>query len=135
MSIKFNPYLGFNGNARAAVEFYQSIFGGETSFTTFGEGMPGGDAADKDKIMHATLDAGAISFMAADSQRSDGFNDSLSLSLSGDDHDQLTGYFNALAAGGKVTMPLADQGWGDLFGMLVDQFGLTWMVNITKPQA
>ena len=53
------------------------------------------------------------------------------LSLQGDDSAKLTGYFNGLAAGGKVDMPLAKQFWGDTFGMLTDRFGVHWMVNIS----
>ena len=57
-----------------------------------------------------------------------------SVSLSGDDA-VLREYFEKLAVGGTVTMPLAKQVWGDEFGMCVDQFGIDWMVNISQPQA
>jgi PhnB protein len=55
------------------------------------------------------------------------------VSLSGDD-SALSGYFDKLSAGGTVTMPLAKQAWGDEFGMLTDQFGIQWMVDISQPQ-
>jgi PhnB protein len=58
-----------------------------------------------------------------------------SVSLSGDDGDALHGYFEKLAAGGMITMPLAKQVWGDEFGMCVDGFGVSWLVNITAPPA
>ena len=58
-----------------------------------------------------------------------------SVSLSGDDADQLRGYFEKLAASGTTTMPLQKQVWGDEFGMCVDKFGISWLVNISQPQA
>ena len=56
----------------------------------------------------------------------------ISVSLSGDDDDRLRGYWEKLAAGGTVTMPLEKQMWGDEFGMVTDRFGVDWMVNITQ---
>jgi PhnB protein len=58
-----------------------------------------------------------------------------SVSLSGDDADALRGYFEKLSAGGTTTMPLAKQVWGDEFGMCIDQFGTSWLVNISQPAA
>ena len=59
----------------------------------------------------------------------------MAISLSGDDADELRGYWEKLSAGGNVSMPLEKQMWGDEFGMWTDQFGVAWMVNITQPQA
>jgi PhnB protein len=56
----------------------------------------------------------------------------ITISLSGDDQDELSGYFTKLAEGGTVTMPLEKQMWGDVFGQLTDRFGVGWMVNITQ---
>ena len=58
-----------------------------------------------------------------------------SLSLSGTDEGELRGYFENLAAGGTVTMPLEKAVWGDTFGMCVDRFGMTWLVNVTSGAA
>jgi PhnB protein len=136
MASALNPYLNFNGNARQAMEFYQSVFGGELATNTFAQfGTTGPDA---DRIMHAQLetDAGYVlmaSDIASDMQHQpfSGF----SISLSGDDGDLLRGYFERLSVSGKVTMPMQKQVWGDEFGMCVDQFGVSWLVNISAAQA
>ncbi len=134
MSSRLNPYLGFDGTARQAMEFYRGIFGGELTLSTYGEsGMaaPG----HEDKIMHAQLETPAgYTLMASDAppgMEPSGGSD-IQVSLSGDD-DELRGYFAALSEGGTVTMPLEKQMWGDEFGMLVDRFGVNWMVNVSRP--
>jgi PhnB protein len=130
---RLNPYLSFADNARQALEFYRSVFGGELALSTFGEsGMA--DGPDADKIMHGQLETPAgYTLMASDAP--EGMEHSagsqISVSLSGDDADELRGYFAGLSAGGEVTMPLEKQMWGDEFGMCVDPFGIAWMVNIS----
>jgi uncharacterized glyoxalase superfamily protein PhnB len=89
-------------------------------------------------IMHGQLvtDAG-YTIMAADVPSHMEYHApaGFSVSLSGDDGDALRGYFEQLAAGGTVTMPLQKQVWGDEFGMCVDQFGISWLANISQPRA
>ena len=58
----------------------------------------------------------------------------IAVSLSGDDEAELRGYWDKLAGGGQVVMALEKQVWGDVFGMVVDRFGVSWMVNIAQPQ-
>ncbi len=58
-----------------------------------------------------------------------------SVSLSGDDEDELRGYWEKLSAGGSVSVPLEKQMWGDVFGMCTDRFGISWMVDIGRPQS
>jgi PhnB protein len=134
---RLNPYLSFSDTARQAMEFYRGVFGGELAVSTFGE-AGGAEGPDADKIMHAQLETPAgYTLMASDTpagmDRSVGSN--VSISLSGDDADALRGYFAGLSAGGAVTMPLEKQVWGDEFGMCVDPFGISWMVNISQPAA
>ncbi|WP_448615217.1 VOC family protein [Modestobacter sp. URMC 112] len=135
MASLLNPYLSFSDTARQAMEFYRDVFGGELTLSTFGEsGMAEGP--DADKVMHAQLQTPAgYTLMASDTptgmDRSVG--SSISVSLSGDDGDDLRRYFTRLSEGGAVTMPLEKQMWGDEFGMCVDQFGISWMVNISQP--
>ena len=135
MASRLNPYLGFDGTARQAAEFYRGVFGGELTLNTFGES---GAAApgDEDKIMHGQLETpSGYTLMVSDApqgmERSSG--SAITISLSGDDGDDLRRYFAGLAEGGTVTMPLEKQMWGDEFGMLVDPFGIAWMVNISLP--
>jgi PhnB protein len=136
MTSRLNPYLSFNGNAREAMDFYRSVFGGELTVSTFGEfGNP--DPAVADKVMHAQLESDAgYTLMASDIMPDMPFNpgNTITVSLSGDDGDRLRQYWEKLADGGTVTMPLEKQMWGDEFGMCTDRFGTSWMVNIGQPQ-
>ncbi len=130
-----NPYISFAGNARQAMEFYRGVFGGNLALNTFGEyGAP--DAATADKIMHSTLETGSgFVLMGADNPPGMEHNpgNNIAVSLSGDDSGELRGYWQQLSDGGSVSVPLEKQMWGDEFGMCVDQFGITWMVNISQP--
>ena len=135
MTSRLNPYIGFSGNARQAMEFYRGVFGGDLALNTYGE-MGGAAPGEENKIMHAQLETpSGYTLMASDTPagmpRSEG--SSISVSLSGDDADDLRGWFTKLSEGGSVTMPLEKQMWGDEFGMCVDQFGIAWMVNISQP--
>jgi PhnB protein len=138
MTSRLNPYLNFNGNARQALEFYTSVFGGDLNVNTFAEFGTPADAPDANKIMHGQLETTTgYTIMAADTppgmeyQGMHGFG----VSLSGDDDDMLRGYWEKLSSSGTVTMPLQKQAWGDEFGMCTDQFGVPWLVNISQPQA
>ncbi|MET9630756.1 VOC family protein [Lentzea sp. NPDC006480] len=131
MATRLNPYLRFDGSARQAMEFYQSVFGGELRMNTFGEfGMQ--DSPQADQIMHAQLETDAgYTLMASDTPPGMPFNpgDTVTISLSGDD-EVLKEHFAKLAEGGKIGTPLEKQMWGDEYGDLVDRFGVAWMVNL-----
>jgi PhnB protein len=137
MTSQLNPYLNFNGSTRQAMEFYKSVFGGELTLNTFAQyGAAGGP--DADRIMHSALETDAgYSIMAADVTSDMQYQPiaGFSVSLSGDDGDALRGYYEKLAASGSATMPLQKQVWGDEFGMCVDGFGVSWLVNISQQQA
>ena len=133
MATVLNPYLNFRGNARQAMEFYHSVFGGELNVGTYKEFGASQSPDEDEQVMHAQLEAGSgLVLMAADvperMEYRPGTN--FSLSLSGEDEAQLRGYFDKLADGGTVTMPLAKAQWGDTFGMCIDRFGVSWLVNI-----
>lgn len=136
MTTTLNPYISFREEARTAMDFYQSVFGGELTRSTFGElGGEGGldDPAEADKIMHSQLvTPGGMVLMGADTPASMEHTPggSISVSLSGSDEAELTGYWERLSDGGTVVMPLEKAPWGDSFGMCQDRFGVTWMVNI-----
>jgi PhnB protein len=136
MASRLNPYLNFNGNTRQAMEFYTSVFGGNLTLTTYAE-LGATDPADADRIMHSQLETDAgYTIMAADLPRDMEFHPmaGCSVSISGDDADALRGYWEKLSASGSATMPMQKQAWGDEFGMCVDQFGVSWMVDIVQPQ-
>ena len=137
MSSRLNPYLNFNGNARQALEFYRSVFGGTLNINTFAD-FGGQDSPDADKVMHGQLETDAgYTVKAADHASSMGEYhppSGFGISLSGDDGD-LRGYWEKLSDSGNTTMPMQKQAWGDEFGIVVDKFGITWLVNISQPQA
>jgi PhnB protein len=138
MTVRLNPYLSFRDNAREAMEFYHSVLGGELTLSTFAEGGPvSDDPADADKIMHGMLETeSGITLMGADTPNSmEHESGGFAVSLSGDDDAALRGYWEALSQSGTVIEPLETAPWGDSFGMCVDRFGVTWMVNIAGSQA
>jgi PhnB protein len=135
MSSLLNPYVNLRGQAREALAFYQGVFGGEVAISTFGEFGMEGVAADQ--VMHGQLDTPkGFTLMVSDAPEgmpgSEGSN--ITICLSGDDTDDLTGYFQGLGEGGQVTTPLEKQMWGDHYGALTDRFGVDWMVNIAGGQ-
>ena len=136
MASRLNPYISFAGNARPAMDFYKSVFGGTLVLNTFGE-FGAQDSPDADKIMHGMLETDSgFTLMGADTppgmEHQPGNN--IAVSLSGDDDAELRGYWEKLSDGGTVSVPLEKQMWGDEFGMCVDQLGIAWMVNIGQPQ-
>jgi PhnB protein len=136
MPTRLNPYISFKDNAREAMEFYQTVFGGNLALNTFGEyGAP--DQPGADLIMHGMLETeSGLALMGADTPPGTEYNpgNNMSVSLSGDDADELRGYWEKLSAGGNVSVPLEKQMWGDEFGMCEDRFGVAWMVNIGPPR-
>jgi PhnB protein len=133
-----NPYLSFKDNARQAMEFYKTVFGGSLTMSTFKEYHASQDPSEDNMIMHSELRAdNGIIFMAADTpsrmEYRPGTN--YSMSLSGDNEAELSAYFQKLSAGGRVNQALEKAPWGDTFGMLTDKFGVDWMMNIAGPKA
>ena len=126
------PYLMFNGNAGEALAFYSKAFNGKVVFSqTYGESPEKGSADYKDKIMHATFQAGSLTIMASDSMPGSEVNagTNTSLSLNFKSVESIEQIFLALSDGANVTMALQDTFWGARFGMLTDKFGINWMFN------
>lgn len=135
-----NPYLSFDGNCEEAFEFYKSVFGGE--FTYMGrfsempahEGMPPVSEELKNRIMHVSLKIGDMILMGSDTAGGCGgpgfqIGNNISLAIGLETKEEADGIFLALSKGGKAIMPMADMFWGDYYGMLVDKFGVNWMVS------
>lgn len=133
--MQIEPYLFFDGNCEAALAFYQQCLGGQVVdlHRYAGSPMDAEVPADwKDKVMHATFEVAGQRFMASDRMPGQPFGGHSGFSMSVNlPQDPVRGeqVFKALAAGGRVTMPFALTFWGAHFGMLVDQFGVGWMVN------
>ena len=133
MAATLGSYLFFDGNCAEAMRFYERALGGKLEVlmthaqSPIAVQTPPGSA---DRIMHASLDLGDRKLMASDAmpghyQGMKGF----SLSLTYPTVAEAKRVFEALAEGGKVTMPLDKTFWAEAFGMLVDRFGTPWMVN------
>lgn len=138
MTTRLNPYLSFRDTARPAMEFYRSVFGGELTISTFAELHASDDPAEADKVMHSMLTTDRdLVLMAADlpNRMEHSIGTSFSVSLSGDDESELRGYWDRLSDGATITAPLMSAPWGDIFGMLVDRFGVNWLVNIAGASA
>ncbi|HET6478945.1 MAG TPA: VOC family protein [Actinoplanes sp.] len=136
MASQLNPYLTFDGNAREAMEFYRSVLGGDLVVNTFGDfGTP--DPALADKVMHASVTSpkGHI-LMASDAAPGMPYHpgNAITVSLSGDPGEGLEEMWGKLAEGGTVLMPFEKQMWGDLYGQLVDKFGVPWMIDVVAPK-
>lgn len=140
---KINPYLTFNGNCEEAFDFYKAAFGGEFRMLSRFSDMPSepGKELPKDlqnKIMHVSFPiSDETILMGSDTNPMMGdvtIGQQIALSVDAKDKSEADKIFNSLAAGGKITMPLADTFWGAYFGMLVDKFGNIWMVNYDYPK-
>ena len=129
-----NPYISFRDNAREALERYREVLGGDLQIMTFGS-MPemGYKPSESELVMHGqlTTDDGMV-LMASDTPSSMEYQapQGISVSLSGTESDRLRAIWDGLLDGGTATMPLAPAPWGGDFGMLVDRFGVAWMMSI-----
>lgn len=132
MAVTLNPYLNFRTGTREVMEFYRSVFGGELNVSTFADFGAAQDPSEADLVMHSQLTTPDLTLMAADvpSRMELASGSTISVSLSGDEDAKLRGWYDALAEGGTVLEPLTVAPWGDAFGMVVDKFGTTWLVNI-----
>ncbi len=131
--MQLNPYLTFNGKCEAAFKFYEQCLRGKIEIMmTHGDSPMAQQVPSewRNKIIHARLTIGDNVLMGSDApperyEEMKGF----SVSLSVDDPAEAERIFNALVANGTVRMPLQKTFWAVRFGMLVDQFGVPWMVN------
>ena len=129
-----NTYLNFDGNCREAMTFYGKCLQAEPNFTSFSEGPPEIAALTKtapDRILHAELASGSVVLMASDTVPGMPFQqgNNFSISISCESQPEMERLFASLSERGKATMPLHDAFWGGRFGMLTDQFGISWMLS------
>ena len=139
MAIKqLNPYLNFNGTADKAIKLYEKALDAKVeSIQRFGD-VPGTPAAPgtTDRVIHALLRLGGGVVMVSDTQPDDPAppGGPIYVTLDFDDPADMGRKFEALSAGGKVTMPLQDTFWGAKFGILTDAYGIQWMFNCNTRQ-
>jgi PhnB protein len=138
MAIKsLNPYLIFSGKAEKAIKHYETALGAKADkIMRFGDIPGGGDSPPeaKNRVMHCVLHIGSQVVMVSDSRPGEEVppGGPVHISVDFDDEADMATRFEALSAGGKVNMPLADTFWGARFGMLTDAYGIEWMFNCEK---
>jgi PhnB protein len=138
MPVTLNPYLNFRGTAREALGFYHSILGGTLNISTFADFQASEEPSEAELVMHGQVDgANGITLMAADVPERMEYHgiSGVSVSISGDDDATIRSYWEQLSAGATVQQPLEVAPWGDAFGMLVDRYGVSWLVNISGAAA
>jgi PhnB protein len=141
--VTINPYLNFPGNTEEVFRFYKSVFGGEfVGLTRFKDTQEGAKlhAQEKEMLMHISLPIGkGNTLMATDALESMGHKvtagNNFSLSVETESKEEADKIFKGLSKGGKVTMPQAETFWGSYFGMLLDKYGIQWMVGYTPPRS
>jgi PhnB protein len=134
MTITTTTHLNFRGQAREALAFYQSVFGGNLMLVTHKEIYPSFAPEEADHIAFGQVESAAgFRIMAFDVPASRPYapgDSALFVSVRGTDGDELTSYWNRLADGGTTLQPLAPSAWSPLYGMLKDRFGITWVLDI-----
>jgi PhnB protein len=128
------PYVNFQGQARAAMEFYQTVLGGTLDLMTLDNQGASKPAGPGDHITHARLHADGTTIIASDGHPDypARLGDAMGIALGGSDKGRLTMIFNGLADGGKIKMPLSRQPGGADQGWLTDKFGINWIISIDK---
>ncbi len=132
-------FLNFDGNCREAMEFYKKCFSAELYLLPFAEapGDPAWKAKEvKDRIMHSSLSKGLLTLlMAADIMPGMSFQPggNFSAAIQCESLQEIDELFNALGENGTIAMPLQETFWAARFGMLTDQFGVRWLLNLGKP--
>jgi PhnB protein len=132
--MQVQPYLFFDGRCEEAIEFYKKTLGAEVGMLMRWKDSPDKSMctpANETKVMHSSLKIGETRVMASDGRNTgkpkfDGF----ALSLNAKDEADADRMFNALSAGGSVTMPMSKTFFSPRFGMCADKFGVHWMVIV-----
>ena len=153
MSLKTTTHLNFRGDARAALQFYQSVFGGQTVIKTYGDfGMPKdapgaesvvfGEVATADGFRVLAYDmpgqAGGSKHNAGATRRENGVtitDQRFFVAVDGDTFDEVNGFWEKLSANASIVQPFAASAWSAGFGMVTDQFGVTWILSVAAPTA
>lgn len=131
--VALNPYLSFRTEARKAMEFYQGVLGGDLEITVFGDFPDMMQSPDQaDLVMHAQLTTpDGLVLMGSDTPESMPYERpaGIAVSLSGNTQERTRKVWEALSDDATITMPLGTPPWGGTFGMLVDRFGIAWMLH------
>lgn len=139
MAIKTVTHLNFRGDARAALAFYQSVFGGELLAISYRDANAIAEASEADQVMWGQVaSAAGFTIMAYDVPSRLSWNSGeipFFVSVRGDTPDEISTYWQGLSRGATILQPLEPSGWSALYGMLKDRFGITWVLDVQSPQA
>lgn len=134
MSVTTTTHLNFRGDARAALEFYQSVFGGDLAVVTYKDAGNVQDESAADQVMWGQVLAGnGFHVMAYDVPSPMGYQqgeNSFFVSVRGETAEEITGYWDRLGAGAAVVVPMGPAGWAPAYGMLRDRFGVVWVLDV-----
>ncbi|MET8118617.1 VOC family protein [Micromonospora sp. NPDC005189] len=134
MSINTVAHINLRGNARAALEFYRSVFGGDLVAVTYADAHNVQNPDEADQIMWGQVTSTeGFQIMAYDVPSVRPWSQGESpffVSVRGRDADEVTGYWKKLSEGSTVVVDLAPAGWAPLYGMLTDPFGITWVLDV-----
>jgi PhnB protein len=138
MSATTTVHLNFRGQARAALERYQEVFGGEMTVVTYGQAGPAGEGQEPDHVIWGqVVSADGVHVMAFDVQAEKPYDPgthAFYVSVRGDDVAQARGWFDALAGTGTVQTPFGPAMFAESYGMVTDEFGVVWIIDATTPQ-
>lgn len=139
MTVQATTHLNFRGEARPALEFYRTVFGGDLVILTYRDAHAVTVEAEADQVMWGQVAAASgFRIMAYDVPSRLGWNPGeipFFVSVRCNSADELTGYWQGLAAGATIIQPIGPAGWSPLYGMLKDRFGITWVMDIEVAHA
>ncbi len=134
MSVNVVTHVNFRGDARAALEFYHSVFGGDLTIMSYEDMGSVQDPSEAKQVMWGQVAAeSGFRVMAYDVQSWKPWNrgeNSFFISLRGDSTEEITGWWEKLSDGATIIQPLEPSQWAPLYGMLTDRFGITWVVDV-----
>lgn len=134
MAVKTATHLNFRGDARAALSFYQSVFGGDQAVITYEDAGAAENPAEAGQVMWGQVAAAnGFHIMAYDVPSRLNWNPGeipFFVSVRGDSADEIARYWEKLVDGAAILAPLAPSGWAPLYGMLKDKFGVTWVLDV-----
>jgi PhnB protein len=139
MSVTTATHLNFRGQAREALEFYQSVFGGQMVAITYADADASQRPEEADQMMWGQVQSEeGFHVMAYDVPASRAYEpgtDPVFVSVRGQDEDEIRRYWEGLCKDATIKAPLEPSGWAPLYGMLTDRFGVTWVLDVTAPYA
>ncbi|MCT9933390.1 VOC family protein [Planotetraspora sp. A-T 1434] len=136
MSVNVVTHLNFRGDARAALTFYQSVFGGDVAVVTYKDAGNVQEPSEADQVMWGQVAAdNGFRVMAYDVPSRQPWNqgeNAFFVSLRGEAAEEIRAYWEKLTDGATVLQPLGPAQWAPLYGMLKDRFGVTWVVDVVS---